>query len=35
MTNKKLWELLNKKYIIKYSEFSNDEIERALLNYTK
>lgn len=29
---KKLWELLNKKYIIKYSEFSNDEIERALLN---
>lgn len=29
---KKLWELLNEKYIINYSEFSNDEIEQALLN---
>lgn len=29
---KKLWELLNEKYIINYSEFANDEIEQALLN---
>ena len=29
---KKLWELLNEKYIIKYSEFTDKEIEDALLN---
>ncbi len=28
---KKLWELLNKKYIINYSEFKNEEIEQALI----
>lgn len=28
---KKLWELLNEKYIINYSEFDNEEIEEALL----
>lgn len=29
---KSLWELLNEKYIINYSEFDDDEIEQALLN---
>lgn len=29
---KKLWELLNQKYIINYSEFKDDEIELALQN---
>lgn len=28
---KKLWELLNEKYIINYSEFKNEEIEQALI----
>lgn len=29
---RKLWELLNRKYIINYSKFTNKEIEDALLN---
>ena len=32
---KKLWELLNEKYIINYSEFETKEIEEALLNILK
>ena len=32
---KKLWELLNKKYIINYSKFKTEEIEEALLNILK
>lgn len=32
---KKLWEILNQKYIINYTEFSDKEIEDALLNILK
>lgn len=32
---KKLWELINQKYIINYQKFSSEEIENALINILK